>query len=108
MKRFVLSLPTSVIWLTLVICANSVSAQEFTPEQLAKLQALYKQGSSHYDQKSYDKSNASFEELLKLLPSADLDINTAMVLFRIGGNYALLGQKDKAIETLEKAVSRGF
>ncbi len=108
MKRLVLNLPTSVIWLTLVICANSVSAQEFTPEQLTKLRALISQGSSHYEQKSYEKSNATFEELLKLLPKADLEVNTAMVLFRIGANYALLGKKDKAFETLEKAVSKGF
>ncbi len=114
MKRLVLNLPTSVIWLTAVICASvlcadaSVSAQEFTPEQLTKLRALISQGSSHYEQKSYEKSNASYEELLKLLPNAGLDFNSSMVLFRIGGNYALLGQKDKAIETLEKAVSKGF
>lgn len=103
MNRLVLSLLTSVL-----CAASSVSAQEFTPEQLAKLQEVFKEGSSHYEQKSYAKSNASYEELLKLLPSADLDINTAMVLFRIGANYALLGKKEKAFETLEKAVSKGF
>ncbi len=109
MNRLVLNLPTSVIWLTSLLCAgSSVSAQEFTPEQIAKLRELFEQGSSHYEQKSYEKSNASYEELLKLLPSADLEINHAMVLFRIGSNYALLGKQDKAFETLEKAVSKGF
>ena len=119
MKRLALKLPTTAFWLTSVMFASvmfasvmfadaSVSAQEFTPEQITKFRALLKQATSHHDQKSYDKSNAVYEEFLKLLPNADLDINRATVLFRMGGNYALLGKKEKALETLEKAVSKGF
>ena len=98
-----------LIWLTSVMCAaSSVSAQELTDEDIAKLQKLFKQGRAHYDQKEYEKSNKSYEEVLERLPKADLDINTAMLLFNIGGNYALLGQKEKAFESLEKAVGKGF
>ena len=98
-----------LIWLTSVMCAaSSVSAQEMTDEDIAKLRELFKQGRDHYNRKEYEKSNKSYEEVLERLPKADLDINTAMVLFNIGGNYALLGQKEKAFESLEKAVSRGF
>ena len=93
----------------IVMCAaSSVSAQEMTDEDIAKLRELFKQGRDHYNRKEYEKSNKSYEEVLERLPKADLDINTAMVLFNIGGNYALLGQKEKAFESLEKAVSRGF
>ncbi len=109
MKRPVLSLFAVAIWLAPLICtASSGSAEELTAEDIAKVREIFKQGRDHYDRKEYDKSNKSYEEVLRRLPKADLDINSAMVLFNIGGNYALLGEKEKAFESLEKAVSKGF
>jgi thiol-disulfide isomerase/thioredoxin len=107
MKARVLSLFGVLASLAAVSPASP--AEEMTPERWMKINEVHQRASGHYQKKDYPKAIESYREVLTLIPSDPAyDRMRLQSHFFIATGYARLGQKEEAIDHLEKAVEHGF
>ena len=83
--------------------------KENTPERAMTRRVLngflvgeYESSRAFIDNKQYDRAAAALEMDAEILP------NSAWVLYNLASVYSLKGEKKKSIETLKKAVDKGF
>lgn len=84
-------------------------ARESTPERAMTRRVLnsflvgeYESSRAFIDNKQYDRAATALEIDAEILP------NSAGVLYNLASVYSLKGEKKKSIETLKKAVDKGF
>lgn len=74
---------------------------QMTPE-MQELAKLYQEGVQYYQSGQYQKAVKCFNQVLEKEPKA------VPVLYNAACTYSLMGEKDKAIDYLAKAVENGF
>jgi len=99
----------AVFGLSVSLAALARGGEEMTPERWMKISEVNQRASGHYQKKDYLKAIESYREVLTLIPrDPAYDRLRLQSHFFMATGYARLGQKDEAIDQLEKAVEHGF
>jgi thiol-disulfide isomerase/thioredoxin len=90
---------------------SEVRKKQLTQDEVRRVQTLFQEAFSLYQEKQHEKSNERFVEILSILPAPSgppHDQRLANVHYNMALNHYFLGRKRDALDSLAKAIDHGF